>query len=74
MQEVARISTLQVDFLFKKNFKFLFIYFWLFWVFIAVCRLSLVAVNRGYSLIYQLLIEVASLFVEFGFSSSAAWV
>ena len=26
-----------------------FIYFWLRWVFIAVCRLSPVAVNRGYS-------------------------
>ena len=29
----------------------LFIYFWLHWVFIAVRRLSLVAVNRGYSLL-----------------------
>ena len=29
----------------------LFIYFWLHWVFIAACRLSLVAVSRGYSLL-----------------------
>ena len=30
---------------------YLFIYFWLCWVFIAACRLSLVAANRGYSLL-----------------------
>ena len=29
----------------------LFIYFWLHWVFVAVCGLSLVAVSRGYSLL-----------------------
>ena len=30
-------------------FKNKFIYFWLHWVFVAVCRLSLVAASRGYS-------------------------
>ena len=29
-----------------------FIYFWLHWVFIAACGLSLVAVRRGYSLLW----------------------
>ena len=33
---------------FKKCFIY-FIYFWLRWVFIAACGLSLVAVSRGYS-------------------------
>ena len=37
-------------FIFKLIFKInLFIYFWLRWVFIAVCGLSLVAVSGGYS-------------------------
>ena len=31
------------------NFYFLFIYFWLRWVFVAVLRLSLVTANRVYS-------------------------
>ena len=31
---------------------FLFIYFWLHWVFIAACRISLVAVSRGYSFLW----------------------
>ena len=44
----------------------LFIYFWLCWVFIAVHRLSLAAVNAGYSLVvvFGLLIAVASLVAE----------
>ena len=39
---------------------------WLHWVFVAVCRLFLVAVNRGSSLVLVLglLITVASLVVE----------
>ena len=45
-----------VSFNFKKK---LFIYFWLCWVFVAACGLSLVVV-RG------LLIEVTSLVVEHG--------
>ena len=38
------------------------IYFWLHWVFIAVCGLSLVVVNEGYSLaaVHGLLTVVAS--------------
>ena len=30
---------------------YLFIYFWLFWVFVAACGLSLDAASRGYSLL-----------------------
>ena len=30
-------------------FIYLFIYFWLSWIFVAACGLSLVAVSRGYS-------------------------
>ena len=38
---------------YKKNFNInLFIYFWLCWVFVAVCRLSLVAASGGYSLLW----------------------
>ena len=37
---------------FLKNKFILFIYFWLHWVFIAVRGLSLVAVSRGYSLLW----------------------
>ena len=29
----------------------LFVYFWLRWVFVVVCKLSLIAVSRGYSLL-----------------------
>ena len=38
------------------------------WIFIAVCKLSLVSVNRGYFLasVFRLLIAVASLVVEHG--------
>lgn len=43
-------------------------YFWLWWVFIATCKLSLVAVNRGYTLVavHGLPIAVASLVGEHG--------
>ena len=37
-------------FFFKNQF-YLFIYFWLCWVFVAVCKLSLVVESRGYSLL-----------------------
>ena len=52
--------------LFKKNY--LFLYFWLCWVFVAVHRLSLVAASRSYSLVmvHRLLIAVASFVVEHG--------
>ena len=58
------------DFFFFNKF-ILFIYFWLRWVFVAVCRLPLVVVHG-------LLIAVASLVVStgsrhVGFSSCASW-
>ena len=42
--------------------KFFFLSLWLCWVFIAACRLSLVVVSRGYSLVvvHGFLIVVAS--------------
>ena len=45
------------------NFLKRFIYFWLHWVLVATCRLSLVAESGGYSLVvvHWLLIVVASL-------------
>ena len=45
---------------------FIFNLFWLHWVSIAVLRLSLVAVNGGFSLVSWLLTEAASLVVEHG--------
>ena len=46
---------------------YLFIY-WLYWVFIAVCGLSLVVASGGYSfvVVHGLLISVASLVAEHG--------
>ena len=54
---------------------YLFIYFWLCWVFIATCRLSLVAANRGNSLVEvrAFLIAMASV-VEPGLQGSGASV
>ena len=46
-------------------FVILCLYFWLHWVFVAVCGLSLVAASRGYSLVVlRLLTVVASLVLE----------
>ena len=45
------------DFFFKIYFIYLFIYFWLRWVFVAVCGLSLVVAHG-------LFIAVASLIAE----------
>ena len=44
----------------------LFIYFWLCWIFITVCRPSSAAVSRGYSLVAVLRVftAVASLLAE----------
>ena len=52
----------------------LFIYFWLCWVFIAVCQLSLVAASRGLLLIaaHGLLIAVVSLIMAHGLICSSA--
>ena len=53
------------DFFKKIN---IFIYFWLFWVFVAACRLPLVAVSGGllFVTVRGLLLPVASLVVEHG--------
>ena len=41
-----------MHFLKNKFIYFLFIYFWLHWVFVATCRLSLVAASGGYPLLW----------------------
>ena len=47
------------------HFNFYFIYFWLCWVFVAACGLSLVAARGGYSVVvHRLLTAVASLVAE----------
>ena len=68
------------DLLFKKNFIYLFIYFWLRWTFVAVCGLSLVAASGGllFIVVRGLLIAVASLLWSTGsrhagFSSCGSW-
>ena len=61
--------------------KFIYLYFWLCWVFIAACGLSLLVVSKGYSLVVVcgLLFAVASLVAEdgalgnVGFSSFGTW-
>ena len=58
----------------------LFIYFWLRWVFIAACELSLVAVSVGYSLLrcagfslwWLLLLRITGSRLA-GFSSCGSW-
>ena len=49
-------------------FSFLLLYFWLCWVFVAACRLSLVVASGGYSSLQcaGLLTAVASLVAEHG--------
>ena len=46
----------------------IFIYFWLFWIFVAAIGFSLVAGSRGYCLVvlHELLITAASLVAEHG--------
>ena len=47
-------SCLQKNYIFFfKNQFYLFIYFWLRWVFVAVCRLSLVVASGGYSSLWS---------------------
>ena len=63
--------------LFKKMFIciYVFIYFWLCWVFVAMQGLSLIADYRSYSVAVQgLLITVASLVVEQGLQSTGSGV
>ena len=61
-------------------FFFNFIYFWLHWVFVAVCRLPLVAVSEGYSLLWcagfslrWLLLLQSTGSRHAGFSSCGSW-
>ena len=51
----------------KNKKMYLFIYFWLFWVFAAAGRLSLVAVSRGYSSLQHTAFSLG------GFSCYRAW-
>ena len=53
---------------FVKSILKIFIYFWLHWVFVAMCGLCLVAASGGYPVVvvHELLIVVASLVVEHG--------
>ena len=49
------------------NLLFYFLLFWLRWVFVAACGLSLVAASGSYSVaVHGLLIAVASLVAEHG--------
>ena len=77
---ICQQSPLKLNVLFKYLFIYLFIYFWLRWVFVAVCRLSLVAVSGGYSSLWctgfslwwlPLLWSTGSRCV--GFSSCGTW-
>ena len=43
--------------IFKKNFFNLIFYFWLSWVFLAVLKLSLVAMNEAFSMWWLLVAE-----------------
>ena len=62
------------------NLFILFIYFWLCWVFVAVCGLSLVAASRGYSSLWcagfslrWLLLLWSTGSRHMGFSSCGTW-
>ena len=67
MPVVMPLKSKSFFFFFFNKFIYLFIYFWLRWVFVAVCRLSLVAASWGYSFVAGgLLIAVASLVAEHG--------
>ena len=56
------------------NFSFLILIFWLCWVFVAVCGLSLGLASGAYSLVavQGLLIVVASLVAEHGLNCPTA--
>ena len=55
---------------------FVLFYFWLLWVFLAVHRLSLVVVNRGYSpvAVFVLLIKVAFWLWNLGSRAQTGWL
>ena len=50
----------------NNNNYYYYYFFWLYWVFIAACRLSLLVVSWGYSLVttLRLLVAVASLVAQ----------
>ena len=67
-------------FFFLNKFIYLFIYFWLCWVFVAVRGLSVVAVSRGYSLLQCAGFSLSWLLLLWstgsrsaGFSSCGTW-
>lgn len=47
---------------------YLFIYYWLRWIFVAACRLSLVAVSGHLGVVHGLLLVMIPLTVELGLS------
>ena len=57
--------------IFLKHFIYLASYFWLHWVFVAACGLSLVAPSRGYSVVAVLGLITEAALVEHGLQS--AW-
>ena len=75
-----QINPIEVESLKSFCFFIVFIYFWLCWVFIAACRLSLVVAGRGYSslwfagfLLWWLLMLQRWALGHVGFSSCSAW-
>ena len=51
LKQCVTLSNISFFLIFKINFIYLFIYFWLRWVFVAVSGLSVVAASEGYSLL-----------------------
>ena len=58
---------------FLNFFSFIVIYFWLCWVFVAACRLSVVAASGGYSSLQWLLLSWSTGSRHAGFSSCGTW-
>ena len=55
------------------NYLLIFVYFWLHWVFVGVCGLSLAAASRGYSpALCKLLTVAVSLAAEHGLQVAQA--
>ena len=56
------------------NYLFIYFYFWLRWVFVAVCGLSLVAASRGYSSLQCAGFSHCGGFSRCGARAVGAWV
>ena len=71
MRENSRVGTgMPNDSRFSRISFFLLSNFWLCWVFVAACKISLVATSRDYSpAVRGLLIALASLVLEHGLES-----